>query len=82
MSLTISVKVIRQSETYVPNLHERIKKAREKDGRSAQVLATLADISTAYWYKLEAGTQKWVSEDVLKRIESVLGVDFGVQFND
>ncbi|MGL5807938.1 MAG: helix-turn-helix domain-containing protein [Xenococcaceae cyanobacterium] len=82
MSLTSSVKVIRQKESYAPNLHERIKEAREKDGRSAQVLATLAEISTAYWYKLEAGTQKWISEDVLRRIESVLGVDFGVQFDD
>jgi Helix-turn-helix domain len=75
-----SVKVVRQLETYVPNLHERIKEAREKDGRSVQVLATLAGISTAYWYKLEAGTQKWISEDVLRRIEQVLGIDFGVNF--
>ncbi|GFE71812.1 helix-turn-helix transcriptional regulator [Chroococcus sp. FPU101] len=66
----------------VPDLPFRIKATRENDGRSVQVLATLAEISTAYWYQLESGKRKWVSEDVIRRIEKVLGVDLGVTFDD
>jgi len=72
--------VVRQVKISVPDLHERIREARENDGRSAQVLATLAGISTAYWYQLEAGKRKWVSEEVLRQIEDVLGIDFNVRF--
>ncbi len=40
--------VVRQIKATVPDLSQKIKEAREKDGRSVQVLATLAGISTAY----------------------------------
>lgn len=74
--------VVRQTRVSVPDLPERIKKARELSGKSAQVLATAAGISTAYWYEIEKGERKWMSEDVLKGIEEALGVSLGVQFDD
>ena len=64
----------------VNSLPGQIKKARQKDGRSVQLLATLANISSAYWYQLEGGKRSWVSEEVIERIESVLNVDFNITF--
>lgn len=65
----------------VVDLHEKIKQARTADGRSVQLLATLAEISTVYWYQLENNKRSWVSEEVIRRMEKVLGVEFGVTFN-
>ncbi|AUB44527.1 Transcriptional regulator, containings XRE-family HTH domain (plasmid) [Nostoc flagelliforme CCNUN1] len=45
--------VVRQIKVTIPDLSQKIKEAREKDGRSVQVLATSAGISTAYWYQIE-----------------------------
>ncbi len=66
----------------VDSLPDQIKQARKKDSRSVQLLATLANISSAYWYQLEAGKRSWVSEDVIRRIEKVLNTDFNIDFSD
>lgn len=58
----------------VEGLPEKLKEARLKDGRSVQVLATNAEISTAYWYQIENNKRAWVSEEIIQRIEKVLGV--------
>ena len=63
------------------SLPKQIKEARQKDGRSVQVLATLAHISSAYWYQLEANKRSWVSEEIIRRIEKVLSTDFDVRFD-
>lgn len=76
------MEVVKQVKIIVPDLASRIKQFREKDGRSVQVLATAAGISTAYWYEIEKGKRHWMSEEVLRGIENALGVDLGVQFND
>jgi transcriptional regulator with XRE-family HTH domain len=65
----------------IVDLSEKIKKARVADGRSVQVLATLAEISSVYWYQLENNKRSWVSEEVIRRMEKVLGVEFGIEFN-
>lgn len=75
------VKVRRYQEIEVAEFGERLKKARIEDGRSVQVLATLAGISVGYWYQLEKEDREWISEDVLRAIESVLNLDFGAQFD-
>ena len=77
-----SVKIRRYQEVEAPNFGKRLKEARIADGRSAQLLATLANISIGYWYQLEKEDREWISESVLRSIESVLGVDFGVSFED
>ena len=65
----------------VDSLPQQIREARKKDSRSVQVLATLADISSAYWYQLEGGKRSWVSEDVIRRIEKVLNTNFEINFD-
>lgn len=77
-----SVKVRRYQESEISDFGEKLKAARVSDGRSVQVLATLAGISTGYWYQLENEQRIWVSDEVVKAIESVLDVDFGVSFDD
>ena len=65
----------------VDSLPQQIREARKKDSRSVQVLATLANISSAYWYQLEGGKRSWVSEDVIRRIEKVLNTNFEINFD-
>lgn len=74
--------VVRQIKVTIPDLSQKIKEAREKDGRSVQVLATLAGISTAYWYQIEQGKRHWISEESLRGIEKALGIDFGIGFDN
>lgn len=78
---TYSVKVRRYQESEISDFGEKLKAARIADGRSVQILATLAGISTGYWYQLENEQRSWVSEAVVKAIESVLDTDFGVSFD-
>jgi transcriptional regulator with XRE-family HTH domain len=75
------VKVRRYQEAEVPHFGEKLKQARLADGRSVQLLATLAGISVGYWYQLEKEDREWISEEVLRSIESVLNIDFGAKFN-
>lgn len=77
---TSIVKVRRYQEIDVTDFGERLKQARIMDGRSVQVLATLAGISVGYWYQLEKEDREWISESVLRAIESVLNINFGVKF--
>lgn len=72
--------VVRQIRVSVPDLEKRIKSLRESSGKSAQILATEAGISTAYWYQIEKGERQYITEEVLKGIERALNVDFGVNF--
>ena len=81
-ALTTSiVKVRRYQEREIIGFGDKLKQARIADGRSAQVLATLANISLGYWYQLEKEDREWISEEVLRSIESVLNIDFGVTFD-
>lgn len=69
-----SIEVIRTIKIPSNDLPSLIYKARIKDGRSVQVLATLAGISISYWYTLEKDQVKFVSEGIVKKIENVLGI--------
>ncbi|MGK7958544.1 MAG: helix-turn-helix domain-containing protein [Crocosphaera sp.] len=75
------VKIRRYQEAEVVNFGKRLKEARTADGRSVQVLATMAGISLGYWYQLEKEDREWISEEVLRSIESVLNLDFGAEFS-
>ena len=76
--MRMAVKVIREIVREAPNLHQRIKEARLADGRNAQMLATLCGLSTTYWYQLESGNRRSVSETIIREMEKVLGVDLGL----
>ncbi|NET59724.1 MAG: helix-turn-helix transcriptional regulator [Symploca sp. SIO2E6] len=76
------MEVFKQIRIQVPELGQKIKKAREQDPRSVQLLATLAKISISYWYQIEQEKRDSISEETLRSIEKVLGVDFGVNLPD
>ena len=80
MVQTVKIRMTRDVEA-PKGIGERIKQARIADGRSVQVLATLAGISSAYWYQIEQEKRSYVSEEHFRGIENVLGVDFGVSFD-
>ncbi len=75
------VRVVRTQEREIPNLGKRIKKAREADTRSLTQICALAGMTTANWYRIESEKQV-LPEETLRRIEQVLGVDFGVVFDE
>lgn len=76
------MKVVRTIEVEVPDLGDRIKKAREKakatNGRSLTQLAAMAGMTTANWYRIEGEKFNSLPFETLKRIESALDTDFGV----
>lgn len=66
-------------EIEVPELGQRIRDARHESGRTITQLAAEADISVANWYAIEQERIKVLPIATLRRIEQVLGVEFGVQ---
>lgn len=75
------MKVRRTSDIDVPGLGSQIKAARESDGRPLTQICQLAGMTTANWYKIEAEETKVLPVETLRKIEDVLGVDFGVIFS-
>ena len=82
--MPVKVRRIVKQEIDIPGLGAKIKQARESTGRSLTSLAKEVGISRHYWYQLESEEVMGggIAEDTLRKIEAVLGVDFGVQFND
>lgn len=77
-----TVKVRRSIDVETKGLGKRIKEARKADGRPVEVLAALAEISRAYWHDIEAERiRDTLPEETLRKIERVLNVDFGVDFD-
>ena len=77
------VRRIIKQEIEVPGLGAAIKKARESSGQSLTALAKATGISRNYWYQLESeAVLGGVAEDTLRKVEEVLGVDFGVSFEE
>lgn len=74
------MKVTRLTEKEVPGLGDRIRAAREADTRSLTTLCKLVGMTPMNWYRIEKEEAKSLPEETLRRIESVLGVDFGVDF--
>nr|WP_237741490.1 helix-turn-helix transcriptional regulator [Anabaena sp. PCC 7108] len=54
---------------------------RESDPRSLKAICEAAGISQMNWYRIEKEQQS-LPEETLRKIEEVLGVDFGVSFDD
>ena len=73
------MKVKRSIERYAPGLGAKIKQAREADKRSVETLCGLAEISRVYWNERIRGS---LPEETLRRIERVLGIDLGVDFEE
>ncbi|NMF66922.1 transcriptional regulator (plasmid) [Brasilonema octagenarum UFV-E1] len=77
------MKVRRTVDKEVPGLGQRIKEAREADERSLEVICAEIGISRVYWYDIEAErVRNALPEETLRKIEKVLGVNLGVNFDN
>lgn len=76
------MKVRKTIDIEVPNLGEKIKAARERDSRSLSEICRQMEMSNMNWYKIESEETKALPIETLRRIEEVLGVSFGVDFDD
>lgn len=63
--------------TEVPGLGEMIREARERDRRSLAKICREINMSTQNWYRIEREEQD-LPIDTLRKIETVLGIEFGV----
>lgn len=78
---TMLVKRVVETVLEFPNLGERIRKARESDKRSLTQICKDCDLSRSYWYQLEKeDLRSPATEDVIRKIETVLGIDLDVKF--
>lgn len=76
------MKVRQITDVEAPNLGQKIRTARKADARSLTELAAAAGMTTANWYVIEAEEIKALPVETLRKIESVLGTSFGVEFDD
>ena len=76
------MKVRKTIDINVPNLGGKIKEARERDSRSLSEICRQMEMSNMNWYKIESEETKALPIETLRRIEEVLGVDFGVKFDE
>lgn len=81
------MKVSKLIEIEVPGLGQRIKAAREADPRPLLKICQLVpspygkgkSMTPTNWYKIEKEETKTLPLPTLRKIEEVLGVDFGVE---
>jgi transcriptional regulator with XRE-family HTH domain len=78
----ILMKVKKVIEIEVVGLGSRIRQAREADSRSLAEICRQIPMTTMNWYRIEAESTKALPIETLRRIEEVLGVDFGVKFEN
>lgn len=79
--MSMDVQIERVTRINAPDIGARIKEARERDPRSVEELARAADMTRANWYRIEREENDVLPELTLRKIEEVLGVDFGVNFD-
>ena len=82
MLSTVLMKVLKTIDVDVPGLGERLRQAREADPRTLAKICREVPMSPMNWYKLEKEETKAIPIETLSRIESVLGVDFGIKFEE
>jgi transcriptional regulator with XRE-family HTH domain len=73
------MRIRKVDEIDAPDLAARLKSARGADDRSLAEICRQVGVSPQYWYNLERGTITTMSFETLRKIEEVLGVDFGVK---
>lgn len=80
------MKICRITIVEAVGIGERIKKARlslPRNGKSLDQLCDEVGISRTTWYNIEREKIKeGVSEELLRKIESAIGVEFGITFDD
>ena len=78
--MTNLMKVYKEVSVDVDGLGEKIKNVREADTRPLTTICDLIDMTTKNWYQIEKEVQSLPLE-TLRKIETVLGVDFGVNLD-
>lgn len=66
----------------VLGLGDKIKEARLRDPRTLADICRQIDMSPMNWYRIENTETKALPLETLRSIEQVLGVDFGVTFEE
>lgn len=79
--MPMSMKVVREIVIDVPGLGARIKAAREADSRSLKAICDAVGMVSVNWYRIENEKQS-LPEETLRKIEEVLGVSFGIDFEE
>lgn len=75
------MKIRKNVDVEVPGLGEEIRKARKVDHRSLIQICELVGMTPMNWYKIEAEETKALPIETLRKIEEVLGVDFGIKLD-
>lgn len=79
--MTTLMKVRRVTEIEIPSLGKKIKRAREQDPRSLVEICQIVGMTTSNWYRIEKEVTKFLPIETLQKIEEVLGIDLGVNFD-
>jgi transcriptional regulator with XRE-family HTH domain len=75
------MKIRKTIDIEVAGLGRRIRETREKDSRSLSEICRQIPMTTMNWYKIEAEETKALPIETFRRIEEVLGVNFGIKFD-
>jgi transcriptional regulator with XRE-family HTH domain len=75
------MKVRRTVDVDAQGIGAKIKEARVADPRSLTDICEEVGLSRVHWYDIEGEKVRGaLPEDTLRKIEAVLGIDFGVKF--
>lgn len=76
-----AMKVTRVSVVEIEGLGAMIREARKQSGKKVKTLADEAGMSTVHWHDIEGEKlRNSLPEETLRRMESALGIEFGVEF--
>jgi len=75
-----TMEVISSKVLIVTGLGQKIKTVREADPRPLTTICKIMNMSSNNWYRIEKESQSLPLE-TLRKIENVLGVDFGVKLD-
>ncbi|MEX0271201.1 helix-turn-helix domain-containing protein [Leptolyngbyaceae cyanobacterium UHCC 1019] len=79
--MSANVEIERVTRITVPGIGKMIKDARLRNPRSVNEIAKAAGMTRANWYRIENEENDVLPEATLRRIEEVLNIDLGVQFD-
>ena len=82
MTQTTAMKIKKTIYIDAPLLGAKIRRARKCDPRTLAVLCQEAGISNNYWFLIEEEKRETVPEETVRKIEKVLGCDFGLDFDE
>jgi transcriptional regulator with XRE-family HTH domain len=78
--MAVKVRKIERKEIETPELPKQIAQAQKKSGKPISEICEAVGFSRTYWYQIVNGREEAIAEETLRKIEEVLGVDFGVHF--